>query len=222
MKFKKWFFLIAILSGNILFGQERECKVLIEDISEKYSGRCRRGLAHGSGIAEGIDRYEGRFRRGLPHGQGTYTWADGSYYEGQWNEGRREGKGVLVSGEKVLSGYWKDDEYLGEELVLPYKVIRSISVSRYTVTKNSDTGNSVRVRFMQAGSHNDSIEDLLLGYDSGSQFFSGPVTGLENVVFPVDVRITYRSWNQLRTSQFNVTFEISVNDPGTWEIILFN
>lgn len=32
---------------------------------------------------------------GKPHGTGRYEWSDGSYYEGDFEQGYREGKGEL-------------------------------------------------------------------------------------------------------------------------------
>ena len=42
------------------------------------------------------DTFTGGLRDDLPHGFGTYTWADGSRYEGDWEEGVRTGRGVYV------------------------------------------------------------------------------------------------------------------------------
>jgi hypothetical protein len=214
--------LLIFFSVTDAAAQDGRCKVLLPEISESYTGRCRRGLAHGRGTAEGIDHYQGQFRHGLPHGRGVYTWADGSYYEGQWNEGLREGKGKMVSQDSIVEGYWKAGEYAGEELIAAYRVIQVRSVTRYTIIKSSDTGNNIRIRFMQGGSPNETIEDLTLFYDSGSQYVSGPVTGIESVNFPVNVKVNYRSSNQLRTSQFNVSFEFVVNEPGTWDVTITN
>jgi hypothetical protein len=35
------------------------------------------------------------YQKGKPHGIGRYDWADGSYYEGEFREGYREGRGVF-------------------------------------------------------------------------------------------------------------------------------
>lgn len=79
-----------------LRAQQNDCKVLLESISGTYEGKCKNGLAHGKGIAQGTDRYEGTFVKGLPSGRGVYKWADGSFYDGEWKDGKKEGKGKLV------------------------------------------------------------------------------------------------------------------------------
>jgi hypothetical protein len=62
------------------------------------------------------------------------------------------------------------------------------------------------------------IEDFSLAYDSGSEYRSGNYYGIENMKFPVSVKVKYRSWNQLRTSQYNVIFEFIINEPGSWDV----
>ena len=67
-------FILLSLSNNFTYSQtEESCKVLISEISEKYEGDCKNGLAHGTGVAKGIDLYEGRFKKGIPNGKGKYT-----------------------------------------------------------------------------------------------------------------------------------------------------
>ena len=50
---------------------QEDCIVLKPEISGKYTGKCKNGLAQGTGKAEGTDVYEGQFMKGLPHGSGT-------------------------------------------------------------------------------------------------------------------------------------------------------
>ena len=44
--------------------------------------------------------YTGAMRHGKPHGQGTWTWPDGSYYSGQFENGQCHGYGMYVDAEK--------------------------------------------------------------------------------------------------------------------------
>jgi len=50
--------LVAIFMPAFLFAQEA-CLVLKPQIANRYDGECKNGLAHGKGIASGLDRYEG-------------------------------------------------------------------------------------------------------------------------------------------------------------------
>lgn len=214
--------LIMLLSGISLFAQNSECKVLKPEIAGTYQGGCKKGLAQGKGVAQGVDRFEGQFSKGLPDGNGTYKWANGVYYEGQWKAGLRDGKGRMVYPDSVVAGFWKEDKYVGKKLIAPYRIISSMSVSRFSITKASDKNERMKLRIMQGGVDNVSIEDFSMMYDSGSEYRSGNYYGLDNVKFPLNLKIKYRSWNQLMTAQTDVIFEVLINDPGSWEIILYN
>ena len=39
-------------------------------------------------------KYSGGFKLGLKHGNGTYTWPDGAYYQGEFQEDRENGQGL--------------------------------------------------------------------------------------------------------------------------------
>jgi hypothetical protein len=219
---KRIFIVMAVISGPFAFAQQDHCKVLMPSISESYGGGCKNGLAQGKGIAMGTDHYEGQFIKGLPSGKGKYTWADGTYYEGQWNEGMREGKGEMVYRDSTVNGFWQADKYIGKKLKASYKIISTLSVSRYTITKVSNVGNAIKMKIMQGGTENMGVEDFSLLYDSGDEYRSGTVYGLQNVRFPVEVKVKYRSWNQFKTTQYDVIFEFSIEQPGTWNVMISN
>ncbi|MDN5200668.1 hypothetical protein QQ008_04830 [Fulvivirgaceae bacterium BMA10] len=113
--------LIAIHS----YGQA-PCKVLSESLNQSYAGACKKGLANGEGVAEGVDKYQGQFKKGLPDGYGKYTWANGNVYEGNFKKGLKEGEGILTfnNGERkgtTQKGFWKKNKYIGL-FKDPYKV----------------------------------------------------------------------------------------------------
>jgi hypothetical protein len=216
------FFVLIFIIGSNLYAQTSDCKVIKASISGSYTGDCKNGLAHGKGIAQGIDRYEGQFIKGLPSGRGIYKWADGVYYEGSWKKGMMEGEGKMVYPDSVVTGFWKEDKYMGKRAIAPYAIVSSMSVARSTITKTGDGNYQVKIQIKQGGSDNVSIEDFSLAYDSGSEYRSGNYYGIENVRFPVSVKVKYRSWNQLRTAQYSVIFEFIINEPGSWDVILIN
>ena len=112
---------VFLISGSYGFAQETGCKVKLFEISGSYTGDCKKGLAHGHGIATGIDQYEGDFFKGFPEGHGKYKWANGSWYDGEWKNGMRNGEGKFVSGDSVIHGYWKADKYQGKMRTASYR-----------------------------------------------------------------------------------------------------
>jgi hypothetical protein len=212
----------VLIFGNYVYGQQSDCKVTLHDLSGTYSGGCKNGLANGKGIAQGIDRYEGQFTKGMPDGKGIYKWANGTYYDGQFKNGMRDGKGKMVYKDSTVNGFWKENKYMGEKLIPPYRIIKSMSVARSSVTKSSDIPNGVKIRILQGGSDNKDIEDFSLAFSSGEEYHMGDTYGIQNTFLPLDVKIMYRSWNQLHTAQYNVEFEFTIYDPGTWNVVLSN
>jgi hypothetical protein len=203
-------------------GQQNECRVINPAIGESYSGGCKNGLAQGKGIAQGTDHYEGQFSNGKPEGKGTYTWADGSHYEGQWKNGLRDGKGKMVIGDSIRTGFWKNDKFVGSSMPAPYKITENLSVSRYSFNKSREDINGIKIRIMQDGMDNTSIEDFSIAYDNGDEYRMGKYMGIQNTQPPTSVKIRYRTWNHFHSAQYNVVFEFTIYDTGTWDVILNN
>jgi hypothetical protein len=218
--------LLLLFFANIGQGQQTGCKVLLPAISGSYSGGCKNGLAQGKGIAQGIDHYEGQFSEGVPQGRGTYTWADGSFYKGQWVNGFKEGMGKMVypmpGGDSIVTGYWKEDNYFGDRYIPHYKITRSIGVVRSNIRKISDSGSDITLKILIGGRINSDIEEFSMVYDNGNEYKSGTAINIQNIFFPFDLKIKYRTWNQLHTSQSDVLFEFTIFDPGRWEVTITN
>ncbi|MCH3995935.1 MAG: glycosyl hydrolase family 25 [Prevotella sp.] len=82
-----------------------------------------------------IGEMDDQFR---PSGHGAHLNNDGSYYEGNWVKGKRNGFGFSVSRRKRLRvGEWKNDVYLGERLVYSSERIYGIDVSKYQHIKGT-------------------------------------------------------------------------------------
>ncbi len=57
---------------------------------------------------------------------------DGSYYEGEWKNGERNGWGFSIAPKKPLRvGEWKKDKYKGERLVYTSQRIYGIDISKH-------------------------------------------------------------------------------------------
>ena len=214
-----------LFPGGFLLAQSG-CEVLMPELIGLYSGKCKKGLAHGGGRAEGIDTYEGKFAKGLPNGFGKYTWANGEEYEGEWMQGMAHGKGtktyLVESGDSVVTGIWREDIYQGKELLPSYQITRISGVVRHSIFKLNDTGNGFRVSLFLAGNFNLDIEDFSMASDSGQEYKSGRYVGLENAIVPYSVSITYRTWNALHSAKSNVVFNFVINEPGNFQISITN
>lgn len=227
MKNKLVLILVFLLSTCMFNSYAQDpCKVLVHEISENYTGSCKNGLAHGKGIALGIDKYQGNFRNGFPHGVGVYKWANGDEYNGRWRNGKRHGKGVFAFKEndelKILSGIWQNDEFLRKEKIAPYTRGHILNLDRFSVDRK-DAGNKVMVTFYYMGRMAQWPADFDFRMETGMTKSEGYSQGYEEVKFPAYILIRYTVPDKLgRGLAIPIRFEITINEPGTWEIKLYN
>jgi len=216
--------ILFVMCIRLSYSQDT-CKVLKPEIAAKYTGKCKKGLAHGRGIAEGKEKYEGRFKNGLPDGEGKYTYSNGVVYEGGWEKGNRNGKGKLyfnINGvDSIRYGYWKDDKFIKKIVPNPYTVLRSSNLIRYSVDRVGE-GDRVLFSFKQSGIQNNGVYGLNIFSTSGTTFSIGQKPGYEKITFPVTFKITYNSQNKLKTAFMLVEFEVVIKEPGEWEVELDN
>jgi hypothetical protein len=203
---------------------EEECEVLLPSISDTYEGRCKNGLAHGKGKAMGKDTYEGDFKKGYPHGRGIFTYENGDVYDGAFREGRRDGEGSLTTtingNDTILAGIWMDGVYAGPKPKHP-RVLYKYGVDSYSIKRTRD-GNRFLIDIYLNGMPNSDLQDFAIVSSSGTQLQLGRSIGFENVVFPAICKISYKSWNKLRTARHEVIFEFKIEDPGDWKIKIIN
>lgn len=76
--------------------------------------------------------YSGDFGGNMANGHGCCVTQDGTYYEGQWVNDRRQGFGFAISPTTHLRvGQWNGDRYLGERMHYTSERIYGIDISRY-------------------------------------------------------------------------------------------
>ena len=209
-----------------LNAQDKACVVLLKSISDKYEGDCKKGLAHGQGIAIGIDRYEGHFKKGLPHGKGTYQYNDGAVYKGGWHKGLRNGQGeytfVIDGRDSVVTGYWKDDKYIGKtKNQKEYQITLRRGIETFSFQKLNETDNWVEIYF-ERNAKRYTPSDLRLTSSSGYQTTHGNNVVVEDLKYPFTGTIRYSVLNKLGTSRVNCELEYTIQKPGKWQIILRN
>lgn len=212
------------LPGFYAHGQN-SCQVMKQSISGTYAGDCKKGLAHGYGLAIGLDRYEGQFKEGLPDGKGIYTWSTGEVYSGQWKAGKRNGIGKYIQSDdgndSITDGQWVDDQYAGP--YYPKPLVKSKEgVDRYTFQKTGSPINRVMINLYQNGARNSGISGLFISSSSGSESTLGEAIGYEGITFPVTIKIMYSTPNKLNTTTVYVKFEFEIFEPGDWDVDIHN
>jgi hypothetical protein len=206
---KKLFFFSLLTTVALGYSQDDgKCKVLLDALAGQYEGDCKKGLANGEGRAVGTDTYEGAFKKGFPDGKGTYTWSNGDVFVGTFKKGMKEGDGKLLYNperltDSVLTGFWKNDKYMGlyEQ---PYKVLsKSGSVNRVIVRKLGNSPHDIAIKGEM---------ELLRERGVNSMYFNGG--GFDNVQFPFTL--------DMEASHANVpvTFQVVIYEPGRWEVVV--
>ena len=220
MKISALLFFTIFISG---YSFAQDCKVLKLEIAKSYKGECKNGLAHGTGIAKGQDTYEGEFKKGFPEGTGTYTWANGDIYKGYMKKGLKEGKGSFiqhtVKGDSTLTGIWNKDKYEGSGNA-PYQVGRTESVPRYSISKGIAARNKITFRFVRAGANFSNVNNLSASTTSGTDSLNGTLLEIQDAVFPVDIKLNFSVPNLLNTYEYNCVFNLTINQQGSWDVVL--
>ncbi len=68
-----------------------------------------------------LEVYTGNFKDDVYHGFGRYNYFDGSYYEGNWQYGKKQGKGLFYNAKPDLGqptkfeGLFENDEMVGPD-----------------------------------------------------------------------------------------------------------
>eukprot|EP00439_Symbiodinium_sp_Y106_P054746 s590_g7.t1 len=87
--------------GRKQFGFGRED---LDGGASYYEGEFKLFLRNGHGTLENTEtglKYVGQFEVDKFHGKGRHVWPDGSSYEGDWRNGRKQGQGTYISEENL-------------------------------------------------------------------------------------------------------------------------
>jgi len=211
------FLALAIFCIGYVYAQD-ECKVLLEDIAGQYEGDCKKGLAEGKGTAKGTDTYVGDFKKGLPHGTGTYTWANGDIYIGEFKKGLKDGAGkitvsLLDGGKKEQTGFWLNDEYIGENkspYEVTYKSPEVLSVRINETDNTANDGNALFIEIQHQGRVQQAPEFGLTTINGSFQnrFMVGNTTKILVSRFPFGFSISY----------MGETVELQIYQEKSWNI----
>ncbi|MBT8394851.1 MAG: hypothetical protein HKO81_09295 [Flavobacteriaceae bacterium] len=199
-------FIMVFGTINVLNAQkDSKCKVINEDTLGTYEGKCKKGLAHGTGL---------------------YKFSDGErYYEGKFKKGKFYGKGEIYkinNGQKEVleKGIWENNKYLGEKKINAYEVNRTENVDRYTIRKVAE-GKRVEISFFQNGVRNN-VQNLNIFVNNGIDITGTNIRGFQVIEFPFKCEITYVTQNKFKTITYRVQFDFIINEPGAWDVFLYN
>lgn len=208
---------LAVFSFSVLQVKAQDCKVKLEAISGTYEGGCKKKLADGKGEAKGVDTYKGEFKKGLPHGKGIYTWENQNVYDGMFVKGEMEGEGKFTSksDNEVITGFWKDNEYVGKEKD-PFKVLnRGSSIKSVKARRLSGDRNQVDVVIQNQGKRISAKSIAIRKIDGNfaNILQNGFKKEIQQVNFPFRGMVTVVVTNSRRGN-----FEFKVSQAGHWEL----
>jgi len=219
-------FLVVILDIN---AQTDSCKVLLEKIAGNYTGECLNGLANGKGKSIGEETYIGTFKDGLPDGKGKYIFKNGDVFIGNWLNGKKNGKGkfeISINGKNyIVTGYWKDDEYVGvSEPKVSYRVTNCSGIFDYKVEKSKpvnefDKNNHINISIKSAFT-DFSPDDLKIVTTSGQINRLGKKIEITQYFCPFHCEINYTILVDFIRKPCR--FSIDIEENGTFNISLSN
>jgi len=214
---------IFVVVGIYVYGQEVAGPVLKKEISGKYEGELKKGLAHGEGIATGLDTYTGHFNKGLPDDKGTYTFSNGDVYRGEFSRGLFNGRGVFTykkaSGDSIVEGYWEAGKYVGKTMVAPYEISNKTGSVNPSVINLGD-GNRVEIVVMDPYNKYIIPQIIATGQFTLQTYYARNL--FADAVFPLSFDIRYSCTNKMRSGTIDSTIRIKINKPGNWQITLRN
>lgn len=81
---------------------------------------------------DSLGTYSGQMDRwATACGHGRFAATDGSFYEGHWDNNRRDGFGFAVSNQKLRAGEWRADVFRGERMQYTSERIYGIDISKH-------------------------------------------------------------------------------------------
>jgi hypothetical protein len=214
--------MISLVLVQNINAQTESCKVLLEKISETYSGECQDGLANGKGTAKGEDTYTGVFKDGLPEGKGKYIYKNGEIFKGYWKNGLKDGKGKFeysISGKgNTLVGYWKNDVYVGvAEPNISYKVAFASGILQYKVEKIDGDDNVITFTIV-SGISKIVPRDLKFNVSSGRIDQAGKELVISQYFVPFNCDMTYTIAKGGGRKQCH--FMIDIIEKGKYKVTL--
>lgn len=217
--------LLLLVSFHTFLYSQQNCQVLKPEINSEYKGACKKNLAHGKGIAKGINVYEGEFKNGYPHGEGIMQYENGATYSGEWKKGERNGVGkyiTIVNGkESIIEGVWKNDQYIGKKVANPYNVTRKTSVQRYVIRKVSDDVNKVTISIKNGG-NSFPVPRNILGSSGTLTILMGRAEFDNIATYPFECELRYSVPTKFGGANYDAEFNFKIFEKGNWTVEIYH
>lgn len=215
---------LTLMTFSIIsYSQEPTGPVLKKELSGKYEGETKKGLAHGQGTAIGTDSYTGHFNKGLPESDGIYTFSNGDVYKGEFSKGVINGKGVMTykkaSADSIVEGYWQEGKYVGKTFIAPYDISNKTGSVNPSIIRQGDD-NKVEIVVMDPFNKYIIPQIMALGEFTQQNYYSRTLFG--DAKFPLTFDIRYSCTNKTNSAIIDSTIRIKINKPGAWVITLRN
>ena len=124
----------TIYQGYVIDGKRQGNGKMRDSIGNIYEGTWRNDTLISGTCTDSIgNRYIGFFNQDAqPQGYGVYQSKDGTYYEGNWINGKRDGFGVAIAANNELKvGEWHHGHFHGERLNYTNNRIYGIDISKH-------------------------------------------------------------------------------------------
>ena len=207
--------------------QTDTCKVLMNEISGTYTGKCLNGLANGKGKSVGKDTYTGSFKDGLPDGKGKYEYSNGDVFDGTWSNGLKNGKGKFqytLGGKKMmLQGYWKNGDYAGQtDPDVDCRITSATGISDYKLEKNKTSSDMERLVTITISSAFQPYipRDLKIEKSSGQVMPQGKSMTITQFSVPFHGEISYTIQVAHEAKQCRISFDIFME--GSYTVTINN
>ena len=152
------FFLSFFVSGCTLVGEGS----MGSDSEGRYLGASIDDIRQGQGRYTFPDGqfYQGEFDQGNFHGKGRFQYGNGDYYDGQWINNKRQGKGVYhFNSGSEYNGFWKNGQQEGQGVLI------------------EENGNQYQGDWLKGLPHGEGVKRYVDGRHYQGQFMQGKFSG---------------------------------------------
>ena len=229
----KNFLICLFLSLTCICSYSQSSCEVESDIFSSYDGECKKGLAHGRGVAAADSlSYEGEFRKGYPDGEGILKLRNGNVFKGEFKDGNVYGLGQMISteGEPLQEGYWKgsmtDFMYMGSDksALSGYKILADDNLNQAQVRISNAENETEVIRIRLSDPKNRSISGINIDERTSGQIAKSTLTNsrsfieLTSVKFPFIGTLRYSVSNQSGNFSIPVILKVEIIEPGDWTI----